>query len=508
MGDLSPDADRGRARPAYSMARGRAVRRLECASRGLCALGAFSRLGRDLGPAAFLHAPVRDARAPMAVAVASRLCDLHHPSASAGRTRARMAVRRRAAGAEIPCHGDRDLPCVLPAGGPAAQSSRREQGFVGRIVSSEAKNWGPKAAAGLVAAFACPATEIRQTSPEKRRPAESPRRRGDRVMFKRLPVLLKAASYAFRGGFLIRPFLIVLALATAGTVLSGLEEQYPGIRAFIPQTLFPSQADPQVAQAILTSIATSTMTVVSIVFAILLMTLTLASTQFSPRILVSFVRDHVTQWTLGIFLGTFSYCIAALPAARSLPTPFAPVVTVVGAMALAPACVAWIIYFIHHISIAISVNHIVDRIRRETELVIDDLMPDRRRPSQRDETAAAFSVKLEFAIKSRQSGYIRYVHIERLRQLAKAYRICLRVERRVGHFVPEGVTLIKTSHRERVTDGRLTELLAAIHIGPTRTLQQDVEFGIVQIVDIALRAISPAVNDPTTAISCVDQLSC
>ena len=64
------------------------------------------------------------------------------------------------------------------------------------------------------------------------------------------------------------------------------------------------------------------MTVVSIVFAILLMTLTLASTQFSPRILVSFARDRSTQWTLGVFLGTFSYCIAALPAARSLPTPF------------------------------------------------------------------------------------------------------------------------------------------------------------------------------------------
>src|SRR5262249_16045299 len=70
------------------------------------------------------------------------------------------------------------------------------------------------------------------------------------------------------------------------------------------------------------SVATSIMTVVSIVFAILLMTLTLASTQFSPRILISFVRDRTTQWTLGVFLGTFSYCMAALPAARSLPHPF------------------------------------------------------------------------------------------------------------------------------------------------------------------------------------------
>src|SRR6202021_699956 len=134
------------------------------------------------------------------------------------------------------------------------------------------------------------------------------------------------------------------------------------------QALFPSQADPQVAQAILTSIATSTMTVVSIVFAILLMTLTLASTQFSPRILVSFVRDKATQWTLGIFLGTFSYCMGALPAVGSLPRPFVPVLTVLIAMLLALICVGWLIFFINHIARSISVNHIVDRIAGEPEL--------------------------------------------------------------------------------------------------------------------------------------------
>src|SRR5208337_623772 len=108
--------------------------------------------------------------------------------------------------------------------------------------------------------------------------------------------------------------------------------------------------------------------------AILLMTLTLASMQFSPRILLSFVKDRVTQWTLGVFLGTFAYCMAALPAARALPHPFAPVATVTCAMLLAVTCVAWLIFFIHHISQAISVNHIVDRIARETEGVIDDTM--------------------------------------------------------------------------------------------------------------------------------------
>jgi uncharacterized membrane protein len=141
--------------------------------------------------------------------------------------------------------------------------------------------------------------------------------------------------YALRGGFLIRPLAIAVILGITGAVLSSLEEATPQISAWIPNTLFPSHQDPGVAQVILSSIATSIMAVVSIVFAILLMTLTLASTQFSPRILISFVRDRTTQWTLGVFLGTFSYCMATLPAARALPNPFVPVATVTGAMVLA-----------------------------------------------------------------------------------------------------------------------------------------------------------------------------
>src|SRR5665213_1873911 len=180
-------------------------------------------------------------------------------------------------------------------------------------------------------------------------------------MFKRLPLRLRSASYALRGGFLIRPLLIAVFLGIGGAVFTAVEESHPIAAAWVPVALFPSREDPQVAQVILSVIATSIMTVVSIVFAMLLMTLTLASMQFSPRILISFVKDRVTQWTLGIFLGTFAYCIAALPAARSLPHQFAPVATVTCAMFLAVICVAWLIFFIYHISQAISVNHIVDR---------------------------------------------------------------------------------------------------------------------------------------------------
>jgi len=326
-------------------------------------------------------------------------------------------------------------------------------------------------------------------------------------MSERLTVLFRSAMYALRGGFLIRPLAIALILGIVGAVLSSLEESAPQISAWIPSTLFPSHEDPAVAQLILSNIATSIMTVVSIVFAILLMTLTLASTQFSPRILISFVRDKTTQWTLGIFLGTFSYCMSALPAARALPHAFVPVATVVGAMVLALLCVGWLIYFINHISLSISVNHIVDRIARESELVIDEFMPHRRGPFQLPDQSDSSPAEDGAPILNWRSGYIRYIDVEHLVALARAYHVCVRLERRVGQFVPAGVPLMRVSRPERVPADRATHLIAAVDIGPTRTMQQDVEFGMLQIVDIALRAMSPAINDPSTAITCVDQLS-
>jgi len=326
-------------------------------------------------------------------------------------------------------------------------------------------------------------------------------------MNRRLPLLFRHITYNLRGGFLVRPLTIALTLGCAGALLSWVEESYPGLSAWVPKGLFPSHADPQVAQVILGGIAASIMTVVSIVFAILLMTLTLASMQFSPRIIVSFARDRVTQWTLGIFLGTFSYCMAALPAARSQPHPFAPVATVLGAMLLALACVAWLLYFIHHISQAISVNQIVDRIASETEAMIDEMMPHPRRHSRLPDDNAIDPNAWETPVLSDVSGYIRFIDTERLVALAKSYRVKVHVLRRVGQFVPAGIPLLMVYKGERLSAGGMAELRGVFDFGPSRTLQQDLEFGVLQIVDIALKAISPAVNDPSTAISCVDQLS-
>lgn len=248
------------------------------------------------------------------------------------------------------------------------------------------------------------------------------------------------------------------------------------------------------------------MTVVSIVFAILLITLTLASMQFSPRIIVSFTRDRVTHWTLGIFLGTFSYCMAALPTARLLPRPFAPVATVMGAMLLALTCLAWLLFFIHHISHAISVSHIVYRIASETELMIDEMMPWPRRLNAMANPHLLEPGTWDTPIASPKSGCIRFIDIGRLIALAKSYHVKIHVVRRVGQFAPTGTTLLMVYRGNRLAADQWDELLGTVDLGPSRTLQQDVEFGVLQIVGIALKAISPAVNDPSTGVTCVDQL--
>jgi uncharacterized membrane protein len=326
-------------------------------------------------------------------------------------------------------------------------------------------------------------------------------------MNQRLPLWLRHVIYNLRGGFLVRPLTIALTLGCAGALLSSLEETIPAVSDWVPRIIFPSHADPQVAQVILGGIAASIMTVVSIVFAILLMTLTLASMQFSPRIIVSFSRDRVTQWTLGIFLGTFCYCMAALPAARSLPKPFAPVATVLGAMLLALACVAWLLYFIHHISHAISVSQIVDRIASETEVIIDEMMPAPRQTNHIESPDVLQPATWKTPVLNAQSGYIRFVDTAQLVALAKAFHVKIHLVRRVGQFVPAATPLLMVSKADRLSADAEAELRDTIDFGTSRTLQQDVEFGVLQIVDIALKAISPAVNDPSTAINCVDHLS-
>jgi len=296
---------------------------------------------------------------------------------------------------------------------------------------------------------------------------------------------------------------MTLALAAVG--LAEAEERVTKVKVWsdLLDRIFPPE--PEAARVVLGTIAGSMITVVSVVYSILLVALTFTSAQFSPRVLVAFVEDKVSQSTLGIFVGTFAYCLLTLPAVRGGTNPFVPSIAVIGAMALAMVCMGFLLYFIHHIAKSIQPGHIVDRIARETEQTIDQIFP-RPLGSVLPPDIEIEGSPSQAQIRSSSCGYIRAVDEADLQATARAHGVTLRVTRSIGHFVSTGASIVDVAASGVMAATLEAACLRAFDIGPVRTMEQDVEFGVLQIVDIALKAISPAVNDPTTATTCVDQL--
>ena len=306
------------------------------------------------------------------------------------------------------------------------------------------------------------------------------------------------------------PGVIALVLGCAAVGLSEAEQRITAVKAWsdVLDRIFPPE--PEAARVVLGTIAGSMITVVSVVYSILLVALTFTSAQFSPRVLVAFVEDRVSQTTLGLFVGTFAYCLLTLPAIRGGSNPFVPSMATVGAMVLAIACLACLLYFIHHIAESIQAAHIVDRIARETEATLDLIFPSplsgvagRVGDDLGGELGAFSPTNL---VTSSTCGYIRAIDEGALLATARTHRVKLRVDRSIGQFVSQGTLILEVSGQGRVSATLEADCRRAFDIGPVRTMEQDVEFGVLQIVDIALKAISPAVNDPTTATTCVDQL--
>jgi uncharacterized membrane protein len=310
--------------------------------------------------------------------------------------------------------------------------------------------------------------------------------------------LLRQLLYDFASGLLGRPALWIGTLAVMAMVLPPLELRYaPGLSSFLA-------TEPSSAQVVLGTLAGSMMSVIGVVYSTLLVALSLASMQFSTRILAGMTRDRVAQDTLGMFIGTFVYCLLVLRAVHSEPAPSVPGIAYAGALLLALTALGHLVYFIHHIVQSIQANHLVARIGNETALVIDAVFSV---PLPGGEMAVDAEVpavpKGAAVVLARSSGYVQLIDIDGLRSIA-ARGASVHLLKPMGAFVTEGLPLLAIQPPPSAADQDAA--VAAIDIGAIRTMQQDVEFGIRQIVDIALKAVSPAVNDPSTAATCVDHL--
>jgi uncharacterized membrane protein len=319
----------------------------------------------------------------------------------------------------------------------------------------------------------------------------------------RLRFILRQVYYDADRSLYARPALLLLVLAILAVVLPIAEEHMAVFRLVSKRLSWAVPDEPAAVQVVLGTIAGSVMTVVSIVYSMLIVALSLASTQFSPRILVGFMRDRTSQRILGLFIGTFTYCLLVLRATHTVPEPFVPTTSVFGALLLALTCLGSLLYFVHHIAQAIQANYIVDRIATETEELIDATLPDK--PAPIVELPPLPSAKSGYVVRAKQSGYVQLVAFDALANIAKERNVTLHIVRHMGQFVPEGAFLAISN--EALDDEACRACREAFDLGPIRTMQDDFEFGIRQIVDIALKAISPAVNDPSTAVTCIDHLS-
>ena len=268
------------------------------------------------------------------------------------------------------------------------------------------------------------------------------------------------------------------------------------------------------ASAVLGVIAGSMITIAGVVFSMTLVALSLASSQLGPRLLRSFMRDSTTQVVLGTFIATFLYCLLVLRTIRRAEeVAFVPHLSVTLGVLLSVASVGVLIYFIHHVSVSIQANEIAARIGKELLGKVDSLFPEHTGRGEQmipseppDEGFLEALDKDARPVGADRDGYLQFIDDAALLALAKKEDLVVRLERRPGSYVVASCTLALIWPESRATD-RLTDQVRALFVlGNQRTSNQDIDFGVNQLVEIAVRALSPGLNDPFTAMMCVDHL--
>lgn len=268
------------------------------------------------------------------------------------------------------------------------------------------------------------------------------------------------------------------------------------------------------ASLLLGTVAGSMIAIAGTVFSMTLVAMSLASSQLGPRLLRNFMRDTANQVVLGTFVATFVYCLLVLRTIRRADeVAFVPHLSVSIGVLLAMVSIGVLIYFIHHVSVSIQADVVVARIGSELEDGIGRLFPGQLGQPELESSNASRGAELPAAFEREarsvgalEDGYLQLIDSDALIALASRQDLLLRLACRPGHYLVQGQTLVMVWPAESVTEVLVEELNDAFVLGNQRTATQDVEFSFLQLVEIAVRALSPGINDPFTAIACVDRI--
>ncbi|MCB0063210.1 MAG: DUF2254 domain-containing protein, partial [Caldilineaceae bacterium] len=233
------------------------------------------------------------------------------------------------------------------------------------------------------------------------------------------------------------------------------------------------------ARAVLSSIASSMLTVVTLTFSILMVSFTLASQQFSPRILRTFTRDQASQHVMGLQVGTFLYSLLVMVRVNDVgDTTFVPLISVLGAIGFSMVGIGAFIYFIDHISRSIRVNYVIANIGEQTVALLHDEILDQIGDEQTNGVADPVLLGQEAATLAAQTaGYLQGVDTERLVKIAKAHDLCLEMTCQTGDFLAQGRPLLHV-YPAATFDEKLAQALHdQFDIGRERTMFEDMLFG-------------------------------
>lgn len=267
-------------------------------------------------------------------------------------------------------------------------------------------------------------------------------------------------------------------------------------------------------RTLMSTLAGSMMTMVSVTFSITIVALTMASSQFGPRLLNNFMRDTGNQLVLGTFIATFIYSVLVLRTVRGDgQTVFVPHISVTTALALTVVSLALFIFFIHHVSTSINVQNVIASVEKDLNRAIERLFPDKKtyyvfeyELREEDDVPEDFNETAQ-PVPSRRSGYLQTVDNDGLMKLAEENDLLMRLEHRPGSFVATGSPLVRVWPEEKSRQEDLADKVNdAFNLGAQRLQLQDVEFAVDQLVELAVRALSPGINDPYTAMACIDRL--
>ena len=313
-----------------------------------------------------------------------------------------------------------------------------------------------------------------------------------------------------RSSFWFMPSLIVVFSVAFAVAL--IEADSAGNDQWLTQWPRLFGAGAQGARGMMSTIAGSMMTVVGVTFSMILVVLALASSQYTSRILRNFMRSRITQVVLGIFAGIFTYCLIVLRTIRGGDEgAFVPNMAVFFGFVLALGGVGALMFFIHHIASSIQASSIISSVAEETIAAIDRLFPEKLgqgpEKDDDDQTLRPPSERIWRAVPASQSGYIQNVNNSALLRLARDRKTIVLMQHGIGEFVVQNTTLASLALEDQPDQETIATLQATFSISSHRTVEQDAAFGIRQIVDMALKALSPGINDTTTAVMCVDYLT-